>query len=196
MVGANSSDIGFVFMSARSLDDLYARFGPDAELARKAYAAPPDAPVPAVAFQAGGDQTMVEPARRTAQLLAARGQPVYEFRFSYVAESLRKISPGAGHATEIPFVFDTVAARYGKDLTAADEAAARAMHAYWVAFARTGKPEPPGLPAWPAYDVKQDVIMNFTADGPVAQPDPWRERLDLVQRYSARQQVAAASAGK
>jgi para-nitrobenzyl esterase len=196
MVGANSSDIGFVFMGARSLDDLYARFGPDAELARKAYAAPPDKPVPAVAFQAGGDQTMVEPARRTAQLLAARGQPVYEFRFSYVAESLRKTSPGAGHATEIPFVFDTVSARYGKDLTAADEAAARAMHAYWVAFARTGKPEAPGLPAWPAYDAKQDVIMNFTADGPVAQPDTWKERLDLAQRYSARQQAATASAAK
>ena len=77
-------------------------------------------------------------------------------------------------------------ARYGKDLTPTDEAAGRAMHAYWVAFARTGKPEVPGLPAWPAYG-KQDMLMNFTAQGPVAQADPWKDRLDLVQRYSARQ---------
>ena len=96
MVGANSADIGFVFMGARSADDLYAKFGPDAERARKVYAAGPGTPVGAVAFAAGGDQMMVEPARRTAQLLAARGQPVYEFRFSYVAESLPQEHTGRG----------------------------------------------------------------------------------------------------
>jgi para-nitrobenzyl esterase len=188
MVGANSLDIGFVFMGARSPDDLYSRFGPDAEQARKVYSAATGIPVAAMAFEAGGDQMMAEPARRTAQLLAARGQAAYEFRFSYVAQSLRKSTPGAGHATEIPYVFDTLAARYGKDLTQPDEAAARAMHAYWVAFARTGKPEVPGLPTWPAYDAMHDVLMNFTAEGPVAQPDPWKDRLDLVQRFSARRE--------
>ena len=199
MVGANSSDLGFVFMGSRSLDDLYAKFGPDAVRARALYTSPPGVPsaqaVGAVAFEAGGDQMMVEPARRTARLLSGRGQPVYEFRFSYVAESLRRMSPGAGHATEIPYVFDTVKARYGKDLTAADEATAHTMHAYWVAFARTGRPEVPGQPAWPAYDAAQDVLMNFTAEGPVAQADPWRERLDLAQRFSARVQAAAVQAG-
>ena len=49
------------------------------------------------------------------------GQPAYHFRFSYVAESMRKEWPGAPHATEIPFVFDTVQARYGKDLAPADK---------------------------------------------------------------------------
>ena len=192
MVGANSLDIGFVFMGARSADDLYAQFGADAARAREVYPVPAGLSVAAVAFEAGGDQMMVEPARRTAQLLSARGQPVFEFRFSYVAESLRKSTPAAGHATEIPYVFDTVAARYGKDLTEHDEATARAMHAYWVAFARTGKPEVPGLPEWPAYDVKRDMLMNFTADGPVAQSDAWKDRLDVVQRYSARQSTAVA----
>ncbi|HTY50067.1 MAG TPA: carboxylesterase family protein [Steroidobacteraceae bacterium] len=196
MVGANSSDLGFVFMGVRSPEELYARFGPDAERARQVYAVPPGVPVGAVAFQAGGDQMMVEPARRVARLLSARGQPVYEFRFSYVAESLRKTTPGAGHATEIPFVFDTVAARYGRDLTAADEATARAVHAYWVAFARSGKPAVPGLPEWPAYDARKDVLMNFTDAGPVAQPDAWKDRLDLAQRFSARQHGAAGQTGK
>jgi para-nitrobenzyl esterase len=194
MVGANSADIGFMF--ARTADELYAQFGPDAESARDLYPLTQGIELGAVAFQAGGDQMMVEPARRTAQLLAARGQPVYEFRFSYVAESLRKTTPGAPHATEIPFVFDTVAARYGKDLTAADEAAARAMHNYWVAFARTGKPHAPGQPEWPAYDSGKDVLMNFTADGPVAQADPWKDRLDLAERVNRRKTAAAAPVGK
>lgn len=39
---------------------------------------------------ADGNQHTVEPARYIARVLAARGQPVYEYRFSYVAQSLRK----------------------------------------------------------------------------------------------------------
>ena len=193
MVGANSMDIGF--MNAKSFDDLYAQFGPDAAKARELYPAPAGVPVAAIAFEAGGDQMMVEPARRTAQLLSARGQPVYEFRFSYVADSLRAKTPGAPHATEIPYVFDTVEARYGKDLTESDKAAARAMHAYWVAFARTGKPEVAGLPAWPAYDSRQDKLMNFTDKGPVAEADPWKARLDLAERYGDRRLQQAKHEG-
>jgi hypothetical protein len=28
--------------------------------------------------------------------------------------------------------------------------------------------------------------MDFTPDGPVAKPDPWKERLDLVEGMAAR----------
>ncbi len=139
----------------------------------------------------GGDQRMVEPARAIARLLAARGQPVYEFRFSYVAESLRATLEGAPHASEIPFVFDTVAAHYGKDLRPADRAIARTVHRYWVAFARSGRPEVQGEPAWPAYEERTDLIMNFTARGPVAGPDPWKGRLDLAERANESGERAA-----
>jgi len=101
-----------------------------------------------------------------------------------VAESLRSKEKGAPHATEIPFVFDTVAARYGTDLTDADRAAAQAANAYWANFAKTGNPNGAGLPQWPAYSVKTDMIMDFTATGPVAEPDPWKARLDLVEKLA------------
>jgi para-nitrobenzyl esterase len=128
----------------------------------------------------GGDRMMIEPAREVARLLSAQ-QPAFEFRFSYVAESLRATTPGAPHATEIPYVFDTVAARYGKDLTPADEAAAKAMHAYWVGFATTGVPQAPDYPAWPGYQPGSDQIMDFTAKGPSAGPDPWKVRMDAAK---------------
>ncbi len=122
------------------------------------YAAGKGARVPvmvgATNMDIGGDEVMAEPARQIARTLSARGQPAYYFRFSYVAESLRKQTPGAPHATDIPFAFDTVAARYGKDLTAQDAALAKAMHEYWVTFARTGKPTAKGHPDWPAYNAK------------------------------------------
>jgi len=192
IVGANSLDIGF--MQAKTLDELYAQFGPDAERARAAYPSDAATDLRAVAFRAGGDQMMAEPARKVASLLAARGQPAYLFRFSYVAESLRKTTPGAPHATEIPYVFDTVAARYGKDLTPADEAAARVMHAYWVGFARSGTPQAPGEPAWPQYDPGHGAILDFTAQGPIAGPDPWQARLDLAEQVNDRKEAAAAVA--
>ena len=179
MVGANSMDIGFT--QGTTLDELYANFGADAAKAKALYNPDNSTDVRVVAFRMGGDQTMVEPAREIARKLSAHGQPVYEYRFSYVAESIRKTTPGAPHATEIPYAFDTVSARYGKDLTAADEGAAKAMHEYWVTFAKTGKPTAKGHPDWPAYDAKSDKILDFTASGPVAGPDPWKQRLDLAE---------------
>ncbi len=192
MVGATSQDIGF--MQANSIDALLKQFGPNAEKARNVYGVHDTDDVRFVAFRMGGDQMMIEPARYVARTLAARGQPVYEFRFSYVAESIRGQFGGvmgAMHASDIPFAFDTVAAKYGKDLTASDAAAARAMNAYWVAFTKTGKPEVPGQPAWPAYDPKTDSIMNFTNTGPVAGPDPWKARLDLAEAVSESKQGGA-----
>lgn len=189
MIGTNSMDLGF--LQARTLDELYAQFGPDAAKARAVYGAGGSTDVRAVAFEAGGDQMMLEPAREVARILSARGQPVYEYRFSYVAESQRKTLPGAPHASEIPYVFDTVAAHLGTGVTAADEAAAHAMHRYWVAFARTGKPEPRGEPAWPAYHAAGDVLMNFTEHGPVAEPDPAKARLDLAEGANDRNERAA-----
>jgi len=137
---------------------------------------------PQVARAAGGDQWMVEPARAVARLLSARGQRVYEYRFDYIATALRKTLSGAPHASEIPYVFDTVAARYGRATSHADETMARAVHAYWIAFARTGRPEPRGEPAWPRFHPSADELMSFTDRGPVAEADPWKRRLDLAER--------------
>ncbi len=189
VIGANGMDIGF--LQGTTLDELFAGFGANAAKAREVYGATGD--VRAVAFRMGGDQTMAEPVRHISRTLSASGQPVYQFRFSYVAESLRKTVPGAMHATEIPFVFDTVAARYGKDVTAADEATAHAMHLYWVSFAKTGTPKAPGQPEWPAYAAKTDLIMDFTNEGPKVAADSWRPRLDLAEAVSdAHEQSAGA----
>ncbi len=81
-------------------------------------------------------------------------------------------------------MFDTVAARYGKDLTDADRATAQAANAYWVNFAKTGNPNASGLPEWPAYSAETDMLMDFALTGPVAKRDPWKTRLDLVERLA------------
>jgi para-nitrobenzyl esterase len=124
---------------------------------------------------------MLEPARFVAQEVSASGQPAYEYRFSYVAVSMRKQWDGAPHATEIPYVFDTVKAHYGADLAPSDSAIAATTNAYWASFAKTGNPNGEGRPDWPEYTASKDMLMNFTEHGPVVMADPWKARLDLTE---------------
>jgi len=131
-----------------------------------------------IGFKTG--DTMLEPARFVAQTLSAAGQPVWEYRFSYVAQSLQSRLPGALHATEIPFVFDTVKARYGADLTSTDEHIAQQTNQYWINFAKTGDPNGAGLPQWPAYHAATDELMDFTETGPKPGPDPLKTKLDAA----------------
>jgi len=124
---------------------------------------------------------MVAGARSLAATLAGHGLPVYAYRFSYVAESVAKPDAGAGHATDIPFFFDTVAVKYGEQATGKDVAVGKAMSTYMVNFAKRGDPNGAGLPAWPRYARREDRIMDFAASGkPVAQEDPWGAEIDAA----------------
>ena len=70
---------------------------------------------------------------------------------------------------------------YKDKLTPTDEAISKKVHAYWVAFAKTGTPTPNGLPKWETQNPQTDFLMNFTNNGIVAGPDPWKARLDVAQ---------------
>lgn len=178
MVGATGLD-GFSFVS--TLDQVYAPVGPERRATAEALYDPTAShDVRAVGGKLASDMMMVEPARYVAKAVAAQGRKVYAFRFNYVAQSMRKEWPGAPHASDIPFVFDTVKARYGDQLTAQDEAVARETIAYWIAFARTGDPNGAGRPAWPAYDLANDAILQIDAPSSSG-PDPLKARLDFVQ---------------
>jgi para-nitrobenzyl esterase len=178
IIGVNSLEMGF--RSRVESNDPFQQFGERASDARMAYDIDRNESS-FVAAAIASDRSMVEPARFVARTLSSAGQLVREYRFSYVAESMRKEWKGAPHASEIPYVFDTVKARYGDSLTEQDEKAAHEMHAYWVQFAKSGIADPAGLPPWPAYSVNQDMLLNFTEDGPVVEADPWKKRLDLIE---------------
>jgi para-nitrobenzyl esterase len=139
-------------------------------------------PMAALRVAVGADALMLEPARFALRILAAQGQPVWEYRFSYVATSMRSQWPGALHATEIPFVFDTVKAKYGSALSEEDERIATQANGYWSNFAKTGNPNGPGLPTWPKYEPSADILMNFTPTGAKAEPDPRKQQLDLTEQ--------------
>jgi para-nitrobenzyl esterase len=112
----------------------------------------------------GANGMMIGGARDLAALLARRGIPIYYYRFDYVAGSVRTSeTKGAGHASDIPFFFDTAAVKYGAQTTATDRAAGRLASSYLVNFVKTGNPNAEGLPNWPAYG-SVPIMLTFTPD--------------------------------
>ncbi|MBT0667967.1 carboxylesterase family protein [Novosphingobium profundi] len=127
---------------------------------------------------------MVAGARQVAGVVAGQGVPVYEYRFSYVADSVGK--PGAQHATDIPFFFDTTAIKYGEETSKRDLAMGKAMSGYLVNFTRTGDPNGKGLPTWPRYAKASDTLVDFTETGKVlALKDPWGAEIDAAAAKQA-----------
>lgn len=179
IAGANNMDIGFSF--ARTLEDVFKPFGELRARAEAAYNPDGRGDARAVGYQAAMDRMMIEPARFTVRKMAEAGQKAFHYRFSYVAESMRKEWPGAPHATEIPYVFNTVKVKYGEKLTPADQKMAEMVHAYWVDFVKKGDPNGGGRPAWPACDAACDLILEFGPAAAAAKTDPWKARLDVTE---------------
>jgi len=126
------------------------------------------------------DLVFGEPARAMAIAQAKTGAPTWLYRFGVVSAGAPKAFKGAIHASDRQYVFDTLSASpWPTD--ARDAAQAKIISAYWVAFAKTGDPNGKGRPVWPRYDAR-DQLINFTNDGPVAEPTPDAAALDFVAR--------------
>jgi para-nitrobenzyl esterase len=185
LVGSNSFEWGFMLAprfssTAQPAAQVLAPFGARAEVARTLYAGEIARGGQALAVRLFSDRTFVEPARFAARTHTAAGHPAYLYRFSYVAEAERAQWRGALHASELPFVFGTVAARYGARATAADLRTSARLQARWVAFARTGSPQDGAQLAWPRYDTRQPRLLDIDTTARIRRDDD-KARLDWVE---------------
>jgi len=180
VVGANDRDLAT--WHARSKDELFANFGPDASEARSVYDPRGDQTLEELKQQVFADRTLVEPARHLADEVARAGQPVWLYRFAYVAQAQRGKNMGTLHGFEIPFTIDIPDAMVGDKVTPTDKAMADLVSAYWVGFGLTGDPNGGGRPMWPRHDPAVDRLIHFTNSGVIVGTDPLKQRLDLWQR--------------
>jgi hypothetical protein len=70
---------------------------------------------------------------------------------------------GASHMSEIQFIFNNLDLHklpQGQSWTDEDRKVAEIMSSYWANFVQTGNPNAPGLPNWPAVDLKSATVME------------------------------------
>lgn len=174
MVGANSAD-GFPMVTDK--DKLFAGFGAKSAEARTIYDADSRQTGLVVGTMTSADRMFIEPARAVARALARQGQAAYLYRFGYAHPEPLKMMGGAPHASELPYVFDTVPARKFPGVVSAEAAVATMTHKVWVDFAKTGKPGA----NWPPATPDDTRVMMIDASGVRHAEDPYKKRLDFVE---------------
>ena len=125
------------------------------------------------------------PSRQNAVLQAGRktalgAAPAYLFWFTWQTPVLDG-RPRAFHCAELPFVFDNTdrcAAMTGG--TAEARALAAKISDAWIAFARKGDPNHPGLPKWPAFTADKGPVMIFDNKCEVENDPDRAERLTVA----------------
>jgi len=136
-------------------------------------------------FLIASDYRYGAPTMIAAQRRAALGKaPVFLYYFTWETpvQGGRLKTP---HTMEIPFAFDNVKILErltggGADATALADKVSDA----WIAFARTGDPNTPKLPHWPAYDAKDRATMVINNVSTVVN-DPLREqRIAMFQAWN------------
>ena len=116
---------------------------------------------------------------KIAERRAALGAgPVYLYYFAWESpfEGGRYRSP---HTVEIPFAFHNLDASRLTDEAPDASALADRVSDAWLAFARTGDPNVPNLPQWPAFDLTNRPTMIFDNMSRVAN-DPLREQRRII----------------
>ena len=93
---------------------------------------------------------------------AQRAAPVYMYQFAWESPVLNGAMKSM-HGLEVPFVFDNLHRAHPLLIGNAEEVRGLAanMSEAWIAFARNGDPNHPGIPHWPAYTSSGRDTMIF-----------------------------------
>jgi para-nitrobenzyl esterase len=145
----------------------------------------------AIRFRSDG---IMASARAWLRLQVKSGKsPAYWYYFSHVSPmpdgliwaGRPALDAGAYHGGEIVYVFDAFPLQTWAwrpvDLKLGD-----IMSSMWVQFAKTGDPNVTGLPNWPTFNPRTNVLMEC-ADTPRAKPTPLEEKLDFIDKWRAAQ---------
>ena len=89
---------------------------------------------------------------------------------------------GSGHGSDVPYAFQTLGGGPAGEPTPEALKLSDMISSYWINFARTGDPNAPGLPEWPAFNQTDQKVMVFDAD-PGARFLPDLDRLKVFDDY-------------
>jgi len=156
---------------------LKARFGAAWRDALAVFPAPADTDVPKAIDRFITVAVNAQPARYEARALESAGVLAWLYRFTRVPETDRAREMGAFHGVDLAYVFGNMKDSNGYNQT--DRDLSKQMMAYWVNFARTGDPNGPGLPQWPAYRAATDQSLDLS-DSVRLESGLYRQECDFI----------------
>jgi para-nitrobenzyl esterase len=200
LVGTNS-DEGITFVPGATQPEAFERsirsaYGAKAETILAAYPHATVAESSQSARDIFRDATFAWHTWAWAMLQSKRGDGK---AYVYYFDHRTPLSPnGAGHAAEIPYVLRTLGRFTGPAALVGaprpdDRAMSDLMSSYWVNFAKTGDPNGPGLPPWPAFTERAQTVMHFDASSS-ARPAPNMTQIKALDEYFAWRRAEAKKA--
>jgi para-nitrobenzyl esterase len=164
IIGNNARE-GFGRIPDAQLPGIIQEFyGPDAAAVLPDYTASPGTQNSALGSPANQwltDTTFRCGAVITAARHSATGATVYSYQFEQSLPG--HLQDGAQHSFELPYVFGNLLGEgmLGGAYTSSDRDLADIMGGFWTNFAKTGNPNGPGLPPWPAFDSTSRAYIRF-----------------------------------
>jgi para-nitrobenzyl esterase len=173
------------------------RYGPQAAEFLKIHSFNNDDEAWAAAAEAMRDEIFGWEMRTWARMENKTGKSkVFLYYFSHVPPGKNRVK-GAFHGSEISYAFGnlqmapfaTNGDEKNRPWTDYDRKLADTMSSYWVNFATTGDPNGKGLPKWPVYRAKDDMVMGF-GDTIEVKPLPNKPSLDFLDNYFEHERAA------
>ncbi|HEV2424367.1 MAG TPA: carboxylesterase family protein [Terriglobia bacterium] len=135
------------------------------------YAVEKDSDVPAAKAASQVDRTRVA-LDMWCVTQAKRSGTVYTYYFDHPIPWPAHPEFGAFHSAELPYIFETLKVM-DRPWTPEDFKLSQVMSSYWSNFAKTGDPNGPGLPPWPAYHAGSHTTMELGDHvGPIPEAGP------------------------
>jgi para-nitrobenzyl esterase len=174
---------------------IRSQYGAKADVILGAYPHSTDAEVAKSSKALSRDSVFAWSTWAWARLQTQKGKGrAYQYYYDHHAQEV----DGSGHGSDVPYAFQTLGAggRGGapkpEDLKLSD-----IISSYWVNFAKSGNPNGPGLPNWPAFAENDQQAMVFAAVPPSAKPMPNLDKLKAFDAYiSWRREEAKKEAAK
>jgi para-nitrobenzyl esterase len=138
---------------------LQVRFSGHEREALAMFPAATDADVPGAINKVITVGANAQPARLTAGNAAKTGSQAWVFHFTRIPATRLAKAGGAHHGVDLAYVFGNL--DEPEAYTATDHALSCQMMGYWVNFAKSGDPNGPGLPYWPAFTEQSNAHMEF-----------------------------------
>jgi para-nitrobenzyl esterase len=185
LLGNTSAELGSfggrgkTITAAQFEKQVRSQYGPHADAVLRVYPHSTDAEAAKSSSDLSRDSMFGWSTWTWARLQTGKGKgKAFEYYYDYHAPNV----DGSGHGSDVPYAFQTLSTGRGGAPKPEDLKLSDMISSYWVNFAKSGDPNGPGLPKWPAFSESNQQAMVLDAT-PSARPVPNLDKLKAYDGY-------------